>query len=194
MLVKLEQHRELPGPSIRKVTSNNIMINCRPLVTAYHCRCGTLQRTDTAVQYSSRCAFVHVSSVTHYTTRNSVLRDAGYTLLRITRKAPSHSHSPPVTSSWSIFSHRPQQWAPLLPKSLSSSSRLSRWQSDPPAAPRHRTAETQGGSTRIPILEVWSWFAGGFQISPGPDSPPPVPVKQQEEHFSTPLEGKEPQS
>lgn len=170
------------------------MINCRPLVTAYNCRCGTLQRTDTAVRYSGRCAFVHASSVTHYTTRSSVLQEVECTLLRITRKAPCYSHSPPVTSSWSIFSHRPQQSAPLLPQSLSSSSRPSRWQCDPPAAPRHHTAETQGGSTRIPILDVWSWLADGFQISPDPDSPLPGPVKQHEEPFSITLEGKKPQS
>lgn len=169
------------------------MINCRPLVTAYHCWCGTLQWTATAVQYSSRCAFVRASSVTHYTSRSSVPPDAEYTPLRITSKAPSCSHSPPVTSSWNIFSHRPQRSAPLLLKSLSSSSRPSRWWCDPPAAPRHRTAETQGDSTRIPIPEVWPRWADGFQTSPGPDSPPPVPVKQQEP-LGTRLEGKKPGS
>lgn len=99
--------------------------------------------------------------------------------------ALSHSQFPPVTSSWSIFSHRPQQSAPLLPRSPSSSSTPSRCGCDPHAAPRHRTAGTRGGSAHTPSSEVGSWSAGGFQTSPGPDAPPPAPVEQQGEPFST---------
>lgn len=62
---------------------------------------------------------------------------------------------------------------------------LSRCRCDPRAAPRHRTAGTQGGSAHIPSSEVGSWCAGGFQTSPDPDAPPPGPVEQQGEPFST---------